>query len=124
MANIYEEKTEPLHSLLDRARSDEGATVLIPDLQRPFVWTPNQVSLLMDSLIRGWPFGTLLMWRVGQQDLANIPNRPFWRVVDRTGDADGSGVMKKDPPASFHMVLDGQQRLQPSVPRRRLRTKS
>ena len=61
MANIYEEKTEGLHQLLDRARADDGATVLIPDLQRPYVWAPNQVSLLVDSLIRGWPFGTLLL---------------------------------------------------------------
>ena len=112
MANIYEEKTEGLHQLLDRARADDGATVLIPDLQRPYVWTPNQVSLLVDSLIRGWPFGTLLMWKVGQGELQNIPHRQFWRVVERTGNGDGSVITRKDPPASYHMVLDGQQRVQ------------
>src|ERR1039458_3589911 len=48
VANIYEEKSEGLHQLLDRARADDGATVLIPDLQRPIVWTPSQVSLLLD----------------------------------------------------------------------------
>ena len=112
MANIYEEKSEPLHLLLDRSRSDDGATILIPDLQRPFVWTPNQVSLLVDSLFRGWPFGTLLMWKVGQGQLQDIPHRPFWRTVDRTNTANGSTVAPMNPPASFHMVLDGQQRVQ------------
>jgi hypothetical protein len=112
MANIYEEKTEGLHQLLDRARADDGATVLIPDLQRPYVWTPNQVSLLVDSLIRGWPFGTLLMWKVGQGELQNIPHRQFWREVDRTGNGNGSSIGRKDPPAAYHMVLDGQQRVQ------------
>lgn len=112
MANIYEERSETLHQLLDRARSDDGATVLIPDLQRPYVWTPNQVTLLMDSLIRGWPFGTLLMWKIGQGEIQNIPHRQFWRVVDRTETANGSAVGRKDPPASYHMVLDGQQRVQ------------
>jgi hypothetical protein len=112
MANIYEEKTEGLHQLLERARADDGATVLIPDLQRPYVWTPNQVSLLVDSLIRGWPFGTLLMWKVGQGELQNIPHRQFWRVVDRTEDGNGSAIARKDPPAAYHMVLDGQQRVQ------------
>jgi hypothetical protein len=82
MANIYEEKSEPLHQLLDRARADDGATVLIPDLQRPYVWTPNQVTLLVDSLIRVWPFGTLLMWKVGQDQSQAIPHRQFWRVSD------------------------------------------
>ena len=77
MANIYEEKNETLYRLLERACADNGATVLVPDLQRPYVWTPNQVSLLIDSLIRGWPFGTLLMWRVSQGELHNIPHRQF-----------------------------------------------
>lgn len=111
MANIYEEKNEVLFQLLENAATD-GATVLIPDLQRPYVWTPSKVSLLIDSLIRGWPFGTLLMWKVGQGDLQNIPHRQFWRVVDRTAEGNGSVVTRKDPPASYHMVLDGQQRLQ------------
>jgi hypothetical protein len=112
MANIYEEKSEPLHQMLDRSRGDDGATVLIPDLQRPYVWTPNQVALLVDSLIRGWPFGTLLMWKVTHGELQTIPHRAFWRTVVRTADADGSAVTRKDPPAQFHMVLDGQQRVQ------------
>jgi len=30
-----------------------GATMPIPDSQRRYVWTPNQVTLLIDSLIRG-----------------------------------------------------------------------
>ena len=49
MANIYEEKSEALHSLLNRARTDDGVTVVIPELQRPYVWKPNQVILLVDS---------------------------------------------------------------------------
>lgn len=112
MANIYEQQSEHLYQLLDRARSEEGATVLIPDLQRPYVWTPSQVTLLIDSLIRGWPFGTLLMWKLAPGELQSIPHRPFWKVVDRTVDEGGSTVTRRDPPASFHMVLDGQQRVQ------------
>jgi len=76
------------------------------------VWTPNQVTLLIDSLIRGWPFGTLLLWKVNHQELEGIPFRPFWTVVNRTGDANGAQVTQMNPPASYHMVLDGQQRVQ------------
>ncbi|HJT36730.1 MAG TPA: DUF262 domain-containing protein [Pirellulales bacterium] len=112
MANIYEEKQEHLHALLDRARTDDGATVVIPELQRPYVWTPNQVTLLVDSLIRGWPFGTLLMWKVNHEELDGIPHRPFWRTIDRTAGNAGTTTMRKNPPATYHMVLDGQQRVQ------------
>ncbi|MSU24855.1 MAG: DUF262 domain-containing protein [Opitutus sp.] len=57
MAKIYSDSHEELHRLLSRASSENGATLLIPDLQRPYVWSPSQVVLLLDSLFRGWPFG-------------------------------------------------------------------
>jgi hypothetical protein len=109
---IYDEGAEPLHDILKAASSEQGATLLVPDLQRPYVWTPSQVTLLVDSLLRGWPFGTLLLWKVHKEDLAGIPSRPFWRVVDRTGAFDDAQVSRSNPPAEFRMVLDGQQRLQ------------
>lgn len=113
MANIYEAKNEDLYKLLENAIKDnDGATVLIPDLQRPFVWTPSQVTLLLDSLIRGWPFGTLLMWKIGKGQIQHIPHRQFWKIVDRTVGASGMAAIRKDPPADYHMVLDGQQRIQ------------
>ena len=109
---IYDENAECLHDILRTASSEQGATLLVPDLQRPYVWTPSQVTLLVDSLLRGWPFGTLLLWKVRREDLAGIPSRPFWRVADRTGEFGDSHVGKGNPPAEFRMVLDGQQRLQ------------
>ena len=80
--------------------------------RRPYVWSPSQVTLLVDSLLRGWPFGTLLLWKVLKEELSSIPSRPFWRVADRTGEFDDAQVSKSNPPAEFRMVLDGQQRLQ------------
>jgi hypothetical protein len=109
---IYKEGSEQLHELLRNASSEQGATLLVPDLQRPYVWTPSQVTLLVDSLLRGWPFGTLLLWRVQNEELASIPSRPFWRVADRSGEFEDQQVEKRNPPAQFRMVLDGQQRLQ------------
>ena len=70
--------------------------MLIPDLQRPYVWTPNQVTLLIDSLIRGWPFGTLLLWKVNHQELEGIPFRPFWTIVNRTGEENGAQVARDE----------------------------
>lgn len=113
MPRIYDEKTETLAKLLEWASGrDTTSTMLIPDLQRPYVWTPQQVTLLVDSLIRGWPFGTLLLWSVRDNDVATIPARAFWTVFDETPSAVGSKVGRINPPAEFRMVLDGQQRLQ------------
>jgi 5-methylcytosine-specific restriction endonuclease McrA len=70
------------------------------------------VIVLVDSLIRGWPFGTLLTWKVKPDDPARELARSFWRVVDRVGEEDGEPISMKHPPAVFQMVLDGQQRIQ------------
>ncbi|NUP07965.1 MAG: DUF262 domain-containing protein [Polyangiaceae bacterium] len=113
---IYDHDSKPLLDLLRMASAEDGATLLVPDLQRPYVWNPDKVTLLVDSLLRGGPFGTLLLWDVKKEDLASIPSRPFWRVVDRTGtDFDDEQVGRSLPPAEFRMVLDGQQRLQSLV---------
>jgi len=112
MAGIYVDQHCELNELLTRANSDQGATLLIPDLQRPYVWSPRQVVWLVDSLIRGWPFGTFLTWKVKKDDPVRELARPFWKVVDRTDEDAASQLSKKNPPASFQMVLDGQQRVQ------------
>jgi Protein of unknown function DUF262 len=103
---------DSLKTILARAGKNEDATLLIPDLQRPYVWQPSQVILLLDSLIRGWPFGTLLTWKVEQDDPARELARSFWRVVDRVSEVEGEPISKRHPPATFQMVLDGQQRIQ------------
>lgn len=36
--------------------------LLIPEFQRPYVWKPSQAAKLVDSLFRGFPIGSLLIW--------------------------------------------------------------
>jgi uncharacterized protein with ParB-like and HNH nuclease domain len=47
-----------LGELLRRAK--EG-TLTVPQFQRPFVWRPSQVKLLIDSISRSYPIGSLLL---------------------------------------------------------------
>lgn len=106
-----------LGELLRRAGAGSDATLLIPDLQRPYVWKPGQVVSLVDSLFHGWPFGTLLLWDVGTieagADGRLIPSRPFWFNVDRTPDKkEAKDCARRGSGATFEMVLDGQQRVQ------------
>jgi uncharacterized protein with ParB-like and HNH nuclease domain len=60
MSIKYDSRREALSEVIKRATVN--ATYVVPDLQRPYVWTPRQVTLLIDSLFRGWPFGSLLVW--------------------------------------------------------------
>ena len=37
------------------------STIKLPSLQRGFVWKPNQIEALWDSIFRGYPIGAILM---------------------------------------------------------------
>ena len=37
---------------------------VLPAIQREFVWKPEQIERLFDSLMQGYPFGALLFWKV------------------------------------------------------------
>ncbi len=113
MSIKYDSKREPLSEIIKKATVN--ATYVIPDLQRPYVWSPRQVTLLIDSLFRGWPFGSLLLWEVKPdcfQENEGIPHRPFWQVVDRTDNDKEYKNSTLGQPATYQMVLDGQQRVQ------------
>lgn len=114
---LYRNTPEPLGNLLVQAGAGSApATLLIPDLQRPYVWKPGEIVVLVDSLLRGWPFGSLLVWNYGQDQSRAIemPHRRFWKEVDRTDGDAGTDVPAATLPATtpFRMVLDGQQRVQ------------
>ena len=56
----YSINDEPVGNLLSWIRSDE---IAIPEIQRPFVWKPSKVRDLLDSLLKGYPVGYLIVWR-------------------------------------------------------------
>lgn len=71
---------------------DQGE-IGLPDIQRPFVWTPTKVRDLFDSMYRGFPVGYLLFWSNGAADGARqIGSNPYNNVPRL-------------------LIVDGQQRL-------------
>lgn len=52
-------KQEKVSEIVEHA---VGRKVDIPEFQRPFVWEPDQVKLLAESLYRDYPIGSFLLW--------------------------------------------------------------
>lgn len=85
---------------------DEDGGVWLPNIQRPFVWSEEQICRLFDSILREYPISTLLVWKT----TSGIRRRKFidnWKVTLRLSDF---YVPEDDKKKS--LVLDGQQRLQ------------
>src|SRR5262245_24392178 len=44
---------------------------VLPAIQREFVWKPEQIRALFDSLMRGYPIGAFLFWKVEPERTAD-----------------------------------------------------
>lgn len=86
--------------------SDEEGGFWLPNIQRPFVWSEDQICRLFDSIMREYPISTLLLWKTN----STIRRRKFidnWKDSLRLSDFYVPEDSKKKG-----LVLDGQQRLQ------------
>lgn len=72
--------------------------ILLPKFQRSFVWERPQIIALLDSVGRGYPIGSVLLWQ-SRQEL---------RSESRIADLEIQ-LPKPDYPVNY--LLDGQQRL-------------
>ena len=78
----------------------------LPNIQRSFVWSEEQIERLFDSIMREYPISTLLVWRTK----SHIKRRKFIDIFKHTLKLTDFYV-PEDSKTKL-LVLDGQQRLQ------------
>ena len=81
----------------------------LPAIQREFVWRPDQIVQLFDSIMRGYPISSFLFWELKPE------NREKWQVYEFLEKAQTGGMHNQlastDGVSNLTLVLDGQQRL-------------
>ncbi|HAP4464854.1 DUF262 domain-containing protein, partial [Enterococcus faecalis] len=83
---------------------------VLPALQREFVWKPEQIERLFDSIMKGYPIGSFLFWNVQNE---NINKYEFYNILKEYHQRDARhntkiNISHKD---SVTAILDGQQRI-------------
>lgn len=83
---------------------------VLPAIQREFVWRPEQIERLFDSLMQGYPFGAFLFWKVVPKTATEFQ---FYDFVRDYNEFKGVHSPKVEVPKGLGVtaVLDGQQRL-------------
>lgn len=76
----------------------ERGNIKIPVFQRQYIWTDEQIVSLLDSIYRGYPVGSLLMWST-KEELKHERNVGGFKLP----------LTPEDYPVNY--ILDGQQRL-------------
>lgn len=82
----------PIGTLVDMYKRGE---LRLPEIQRHYVWRATRVRDLLDSLYRGYPSGSILVWETDDP----VPTRDFAIAQETTAFA------------GRKLLLDGQQRL-------------
>ena len=95
MADQLFHKTEyQVQQLVDMANK---GTLGLPDLQRGFVWKPNKIRDLLDSMMKGYPIGFIMLW-AAQSNTSKGENKTIGR--------DDKVAFGQD-----YVIIDGQQRI-------------
>jgi hypothetical protein len=72
--------------------------IKVPKFQRDFVWSIEKTAKLLDSILKGYPIGTFILWETNER-LSNIKTIGNLELPDVPDDA------------KIQYVLDGQQRI-------------
>ncbi len=72
--------------------------IRVPAFQRNYVWEADQVAFLLDSIYKGFPIGTVILWKTDKR-LSTEKRLGYFELPEP----------QKNYPVNY--VLDGQQRL-------------
>lgn len=96
-------KSEPMAAVLKNLNS----RYFLPAIQREFVWDQDQVIELFDSIMRGYPISSFLLWELEDQ------NRDKWEIYKFIEHFDQRRHNERATTHGVHqltLILDGQQR--------------
>lgn len=100
----------PPTTIADALRRIQKGELILPAIQREFVWKPSQVIGLFDSLMRGYPIGSFLSWKIEQETVKEFR---FYGFLKDYSEFNGRHNPTLDiaPGQAVTAMLDGQQRL-------------
>jgi hypothetical protein len=88
----------------------QSRDLVLPAIQREFVWKDRQIETLFDSLMRGYPIGSFLSWTVDAETAKQFKFYDFMREYHEWTNPHCTVLdLATDKPV--RAILDGQQRL-------------
>ena len=100
-------------SALDALRYIKNGNLLLPDIQRKYVWNYHQIEDLFDSIVDGFPVGTCIMWKTTRAVLnEKKPNLYYFhRDFQKDKTKNERAPESFNDEVDYYVILDGQQRL-------------
>jgi len=96
-------------TIYDAIRNISSRKYLLPAIQREFVWSEEQIERLFDSIMRGYPIGSFLFWKVSKESVKKYQFYEFIREYRQGKTHNKKADLMGDE--EIISILDGQQRL-------------
>ncbi len=89
----------------------EAGRVVLPAMQRNFVWSEDKICSLFESIMRDYPIGTFLFWMIDRSLFDKYVFNTFIRDYDEQLGKMQRGKKATADFSDYTAVLDGQQRI-------------
>ncbi|GAA1376695.1 DUF262 domain-containing protein [Catellatospora chokoriensis] len=97
-------------TIAEAVKRIQAQDLVLPAIQREFVWEEDQITRLFDSILRGYPIGSFLSWKVLPETASHFKFYGFMREYHQK-DNRYCPVLDIPHERTVVALLDGQQRL-------------
>ena len=87
--------------------------LLLPDIQREYVWKMEDIEKLFDSIVDGYPIASCIFWKTNRKTInEEQPNLYFFlRDFEKGRSKNEKAPEVFGEEGDYYIVLDGQQRI-------------
>lgn len=105
---------QPPITIKEAIKKIKEGKLLLPAIQRKFIWSHEQIEMLFDSIMQGYPINSMMFWKITDENIKR--DYKFYKFLkkykQRFGeDNDEYKVNEDGNIPDFEAVIDGQQRL-------------
>ena len=94
---------------------DDDSNIILPAIQRKFVWPEEKICNLFESIMNGYPIGTILTWEISGEKINEKNAIGFYEFLKNWSEYDkkfNSLLKNVSNEKKYIAILDGQQRIQ------------
>ena len=91
----------------------KNKNLLLPDIQREYVWDPQDIEGLFESIVDDYPIGSCILWKTNKKTINEEKPNLYYFIREYqkgiTGNEKAPEVLSEE--VDYYIVLDGQQRI-------------
>lgn len=100
-------------STIDALEYAKNEHLLLPDIQREYVWDINEIEALFESIVDDYPIGSCIFWKTNRTTINEEKPNLYYFLREFKKEVSKNGKIPEflNDEGDYYIVLDGQQRI-------------